>query len=448
MAKSDLDIDILGTTIHISADEESAYLEKLLEKYRRTINNVQRVSGITDPLKTAVLTGFLLSDELEKTESAKNAGNPNDRELYSGEETAEAERLTLGMISRLEEVVGEDTQSLNNDFSLASLQEESKDGTLPFLFKVLAAAKPLSIQVHPKTVIETEVKSGMEKSKLFCALKPFAVLCGFREKQEILLLVEKIAQISDGALKENLENLCFALKGEGKEQQNNPAENFFTEDFTFEDFVSALFGMDARGLGQFMIKRQSLLERDYPEYSGEWKLCSYLANFNQNDACILAPLFMNIIELKTGEAMYIPRGIIHSYIHGMGIELMADSDSLLFEELGSRHLEREELLKVLCFSEYNPEILKAPDSSTTFFTYQEKYEEFSLSVLRSQGEGIFYSGMNPSVVFVSEGNAVITEDGESGTMNLKAGESAFVAAGKNLFFSGNFSAYAASCKSL
>ena len=68
MAKSDLRIDILGTVINISADEEPEYLQKVLEKYRRAIENVQHIPGIKDPLQIAVLTGFLLSEELEGTE--------------------------------------------------------------------------------------------------------------------------------------------------------------------------------------------------------------------------------------------------------------------------------------------------------------------------------------------------------------------------------------------
>ena len=66
MAKNDLSINILGTVINISADEDQDYLKMILEKYRRTIENVQHVTGIKDPLKSAVLTGFLLCEDLEK----------------------------------------------------------------------------------------------------------------------------------------------------------------------------------------------------------------------------------------------------------------------------------------------------------------------------------------------------------------------------------------------
>ena len=94
MAKSDLRIDVLGTDFTISTGEEAEYLNKLLEKYRRTIENVKNKSGLKDPLKIAVLTGFLLSDDLEKAETA---GKEKDN--------TEAEQITMNMILRLEEIV-------------------------------------------------------------------------------------------------------------------------------------------------------------------------------------------------------------------------------------------------------------------------------------------------------------------------------------------------------
>ena len=96
MAKSDLRIDILGTVVNISTDEKPEYLNMLLNKYNDIIEKVRKISGLNDPLKLAVLTGFLLCDDLQK------AGTGISEE--KGEE-GEAERLTLGMISRLEEVL-------------------------------------------------------------------------------------------------------------------------------------------------------------------------------------------------------------------------------------------------------------------------------------------------------------------------------------------------------
>ena len=97
MAKSDLRIDVLGTVITISTDEKQEYLDMLLVKFRDTIEKVRKISGLNDPLKLAVLTGFILCDDMEKALSSK--------EKNSG---GEAERLALALISRLDEILPED----------------------------------------------------------------------------------------------------------------------------------------------------------------------------------------------------------------------------------------------------------------------------------------------------------------------------------------------------
>ena len=98
MAKSKLRIDILGTDITISTDEKPEYLDMLLKKYRNAIENVQKISGLNDPLKLAILTGFILCDDLEKQDASK----------VSKFEQGKVEQLTLGMISRLEAVLAEE----------------------------------------------------------------------------------------------------------------------------------------------------------------------------------------------------------------------------------------------------------------------------------------------------------------------------------------------------
>ena len=97
MPKTNLCIEVLGTSIFISADEEQDYLNGLLEAYKKAVEDTQASTGTKDPLKTAILTGFLLCDEVEKARQAANRKkNTEDRE---------AEALTVDLISRLDGVL-------------------------------------------------------------------------------------------------------------------------------------------------------------------------------------------------------------------------------------------------------------------------------------------------------------------------------------------------------
>jgi cell division protein ZapA (FtsZ GTPase activity inhibitor) len=101
MSSSAIRIDVLGTSLTISADADPEYLESLLKQYKHHLDNTQRLTDLSDPLKIAVLSGFLLCDELEKTK----------RESISSDEKAfdspEVEKITLEMISRIDEALGD-----------------------------------------------------------------------------------------------------------------------------------------------------------------------------------------------------------------------------------------------------------------------------------------------------------------------------------------------------
>ena len=58
---------------------------------------------------------------------------------------------------------------------------------------------------------------------------------------------------------------------------------------------------------------------------------------------------LNVVELKPGEAVYIAPGELHAYLNGMGIELMSNSDNVLRGGLTNKHVDVEELLKIVDF---------------------------------------------------------------------------------------------------
>ena len=98
MPVSDLRLDLLGTSFSITADEDPGYLRGILDQYRAAITKTQENMGLKDPLKTAILTGFLLCDEVHKLRNRGEA--PEDDE---------AERLTLNLITRIDEALGNKT---------------------------------------------------------------------------------------------------------------------------------------------------------------------------------------------------------------------------------------------------------------------------------------------------------------------------------------------------
>jgi cell division protein ZapA len=101
MALSDFALDILGTSFSIRVDEDPAYLEEILSRYRAETENTKKIFDLKDPLVTAILTGFLLSEELYKEKNSVRKG------------ADEAEELALNIIARIDRVL-EDNASGNS----------------------------------------------------------------------------------------------------------------------------------------------------------------------------------------------------------------------------------------------------------------------------------------------------------------------------------------------
>ena len=88
-----LQINLLGTSFAIQANEDDAYLRRLLKYYKQITDEIERNVNLRTPLQVSILSGIMLCDELYKEKSRKQHTNGND---------AEAERLTAEMIQRID----------------------------------------------------------------------------------------------------------------------------------------------------------------------------------------------------------------------------------------------------------------------------------------------------------------------------------------------------------
>ncbi|MDR0409253.1 MAG: cell division protein ZapA [Spirochaetaceae bacterium] len=102
MPKTDLRVDLLGTSFSITVDEDAFYLKILLDRYRRMVDNAQKATGVEDPLKTAIIAGILLCDEVEKLRAHENTG-------LGVFESMKAEELTLNLIARIDKALSKET---------------------------------------------------------------------------------------------------------------------------------------------------------------------------------------------------------------------------------------------------------------------------------------------------------------------------------------------------
>jgi mannose-6-phosphate isomerase len=296
------------------------------------------------------------------------------------------------------------------------------DGKLPYLFKVLAAARPLSIQAHPslnqaREGFEKEVargiamdapirnyKDGNHKPECICALSPFWALSGFRNISDILALMRK--------------NCPLGLSRELERLKKQP------DSLGLKAFFTSLMNLDAPR------KKQVVAEavHNADQYSGQNLAFSWmtrLADEYPDDIGIFGPLLLNLVKLNPGEALFLPAGELHAYLEGVGLELMANSDNVLRGGLTPKHVDVPELLKVLNFKTRPIKILKAENKIKNERNYASEAEEFVLSVISVSANNPYQSSAPRSVeiMLCTEGAASIKDSGSQEIINIKKGDS-------------------------
>jgi mannose-6-phosphate isomerase len=251
-------------------------------------------------------------------------------------------------------------------------------GELPFLFKVLAAAAPLSIQAHPSLAqaregFERENRAGValdapercyrdanHKPELICALTPFHALNRFREPREI---AERFAALGESAI-------ASAVAGLRERSDREGLAAFFALLWTLAEPARRAVVASAVAWAR---------SRAGDDPAAHW--VGVLADAYPGDIGVVAPLLLNVVELAPGEAMFLPAGELHSYLEGTGIEIMANSDNVLRGGLTAKHVDVAELTRTLSFRAGAIERLRPRAAAAGERVYDTPAEEFALAVL-------------------------------------------------------------------
>ena len=298
---------------------------------------------------------------------------------------------------------------------------------LPYLFKVLAAAKPLSIQAHPDLHQACEgfqrenaqkisldapnrnYRDDNHKPECICALTRFWALSRFRKISGILSYFEKL----------NLQQLQAELADFKKRPTVDGLKRFYTSLMTLDMDRQKRIVDEALGQAQGF-------EAEDPVF--KWML--RLADDYPGDIGVLTPILLNLICLEPGQAIFLDAGELHAYLEGLGIELMANSDNVLRGGLTPKHVDVAELLRVLKFEDRDITLLKPGKSVANELIYPSPAAEFVLSVITLNKAATYQSPKDRSVeiLICTRGKATIFDRHDRTETQLRQGASAVVPA--------------------
>jgi mannose-6-phosphate isomerase len=291
-------------------------------------------------------------------------------------------------------------------------------GRLPFLVKILAAARPLSLQAHPTTIQAAAgyaaeeaagvpldaphrvYRDGNPKPELLCALGRFEALAGFRPPAEVADVLEAFgvptswtAPLRQGRLAETFHAL-WDLQAEGR-----------------------------RAMTATVIAGAAAAAARHPR---EAELVGRLAPDHADDPGVVVALMLNRVRLAPGQALASHPGRLHAYLEGVGLEVMANSDNVVRGGLTTKPVNLPELRRVatVIAEDVVPLEARADGRGEEVFAFDTP--EFCVSRVSLDGGAHDVSTSGPEIVVCVDGGADLV--GGDGGVALPRGGAAFVPA--------------------
>ncbi len=299
-------------------------------------------------------------------------------------------------------------------------------GHLPYLLKILDVRDMLSIQVHPsKSAAEAEYerenrlgipidaphrnyKDDNHKPELMVALGDFWLLHGFKPKDHLRSILN------------DRRAFRFLLPAFGEGDYLKLFKTFMQLDQSSVNNI--LEPLLEEIIPLYMAGRLDKNKEDF------WAARAALA-FNEPgriDRGIFCIYLLNLVHLEKGQAVYQDAGLLHAYLEGQNVEIMANSDNVLRGGLTSKHVDVQALLKHIRFDATVPSIFDGKKKNRNEIVFTTPAKDFELSCIElTKSDKQEFQANSIEIFFVMEG-AVGVEEKYRESIHLERGE-AFVA---------------------
>jgi len=358
-------------------------------------------------------------------------------EMWIGAHPGDSSRLPDG--TTLAEAIDFEPDEL-----LGPRVEQMFGARLPFLMKLLAAAEPLSLQVHPTSERArigyaaeqaAQVPLGSpsrryqdpsHKPELLLALTRFEGMAGFRDCHKTAAILRKLGL-----------EWCDEIAGQ-LESSTAPFQ-------TLKALVTEMLATEGVELTQRLeelrdaaVRAEAESHRADPrirppvtdpasverEATRVFAQTVELTKHYPHDAGVLVTLLLNHVVLAAGDAMFIDAGVLHAYTSGFGVEVMAASDNVLRAGLTPKHVDVAELLEITNFTPSPPPLWAAGSTAgSEVERFTPPVTEFALTV--GPASECTVSDHGPRIVLALEGPVVVAA-GEA-TETIESGQAVFVA---------------------
>lgn len=333
---------------------------------------------------------------------------------------------------------GSPTKVVGLDSSLHTLLDaQGRSSRLPFLLKILAAGAPLSIQAHPNpeqaiegfarenaagipiSASHRNYKDDLAKPEQIVALsESFDALVGFADPRVVMEKFEELQEVASIELKTLLTKWVSWLG------EPDGIRKVFLDTLTSADVTESLI---------------SDLVDAAEQCPGLVDLVSYLNTHHGLDRGIASALLLNHMTLKKGEAVFVPAGMPHAYLSGLGIEIMLASDNVLRGGLTPKHIDVEELSKVVVFEATEPKLTSTRVLANGLSRFEIPTKEFDFySVSVGSNNLLMDLNLPGDAIVLCVSGALAVSNSKEERQVINPGEAAFISGDARTFsVSGN-----------
>ena len=286
------------------------------------------------------------------------------------------------------------------------LRPDRNSDWFPFLFKILAIDAPLSIQVHPT---DEQAAAGFEdeQARGVPLDAPHRNYKDRYSKPETVIALTNMRVLTGVRPAEQLKNLARAFNASWLADRAHLAP---------KELLTAIIRMPepeaAQAVDQLAATAHKLAQtrrKAAPSVLDAIELVNLVAHKYPGDRGLLVAFVMNLVHLVPGDSAFTPDGQVHAYVSGTAIELMNPSDNVMRAGLTPKHIDTEELIRVLGDSQDAPEIQRPTPDNAAIGEYTMWDERMSVTRIRvAPKETIDYVFEGTSAALVVDGTITIT----------------------------------------
>ena len=304
---------------------------------------------------------------------AQLAGRPTpsqdpEAELWVGAHEAGPAHLADGRT--LDALIADDVRGQLGEQVVSEFGER-----LPFLLKILAAEKALSIQAHPGAERAAGAPEGTYADSWPKpeAWVPLTECVAFAGSLPFEVVAPRLRELGVPALSE----LVDAAAGEDR-----PAHGL----------LAALLNLPAVDRGAFVTDVMDAVRARVEaggldaDVAAAWRTSLEVLEQFPGDVGVVVTLTMRHLVMKPGLSYFIDAGVMHSFVRGTTVEILANSDNVVRAGLTPKKIDVDELLEIV---DVDAQITPSePVRDEGVITYESHVPHFSLREISAADEQV------------------------------------------------------------